>query len=70
MTSDLSFAHLRIKELEGRILARRRLAEGSPERDWHLSYVEAYEAEMQQLQAALREKGAATPTQSRSASHD
>jgi hypothetical protein len=54
MTSDVSFVRLRIHELKGRILARRRLAEQAPDRAWHLVYVEAYEAEMRQLQARLQ----------------
>lgn len=56
----MSFAHLRIKELEGRILARRRLVEQAPHRTWHLDYIEAYEAEMQQLRAALSKKASTT----------
>jgi deoxyadenosine/deoxycytidine kinase len=54
MTIDVSFVRLRIHELNGRILARRRLAEQNSERGWHLDYVEAYEAEMPQLQAELQ----------------
>jgi hypothetical protein len=54
MTIDVSFVRLRIHELNGRILARRRLAEQSSERGWHLDYVEAYETEIRQLQAELQ----------------
>jgi hypothetical protein len=48
MIGDVSFMRLRIHELKGRIRARRRLAEQSPERTWHLDYVEAYQAELRQ----------------------
>lgn len=54
MSSDVSFTRLRIHELKGRILARRRLAEQAPDRAWHLDYVEAYEAEMRRLEARLQ----------------
>jgi hypothetical protein len=54
MTIEVSFARLRIHELNGRILARRRLAEQNLERAWHLDYVKAYEAEIRQLQAELQ----------------
>jgi hypothetical protein len=54
MTIDVSFARLRIHELNGRILVRRRFAEQNLERAWHLDYVKAYEAEIRQLQAELQ----------------
>jgi hypothetical protein len=54
MTIDVSFARLRIHELNGRILARQRFAEQNLERAWHLDYVKAYEAEIRQLQAELQ----------------
>ncbi len=54
MADTPPFSHLRIKELEGRILARRQLVDQAPERTWHLDYVRVYEAELQQLQSALR----------------
>jgi len=56
MTSDVSFMRLRIHELKGRILARRRLAGQAPDRLWHLDYVEAYEAEIQQLLAEIHSR--------------
>jgi TolA-binding protein len=59
MQNKVSSMRLRIKELEGRIQAQRQVAEQAPERTWHLDYVEAYEAEMRQLQAILQEKAAA-----------
>ena len=54
MSNDVSFVRLRIHELNGRILARRRLAEQNSERARHLDYVKAYEAEIRQLQAELQ----------------
>jgi hypothetical protein len=59
MPGDVSFLRLRIHELKGRILARRQLAEQSPERTWHLDYIETYEAELRQLQSQLQGKEAA-----------
>ena len=59
MIGDVSFMRLRIHELKGRIRACRRLAEQSPERTWHLDYVEAYQAELRQLQGELQGKEAA-----------
>jgi hypothetical protein len=56
MTSTVLLPRLRIKELEGRIFARKQLAQQAPERSWHLEYVKLYEAEIQQLQATLRSK--------------
>lgn len=53
MTSEISSMRLRLRELEGRIHARRQLAQQAPERAWHLDYVEAYEAEMRQLLAQI-----------------
>lgn len=53
MTSDVSLMRLRVHELEGRILARQRLAEQDPRRAWHLRYVEMYAAEMRKLQVEL-----------------
>jgi hypothetical protein len=61
MTGDVSVTRLRIHELSGRILARRRLAEQSPERTWHLDYVEVYEAEIRQLQTQLQCHEPTTP---------
>jgi hypothetical protein len=60
MVSVTLSAHLRIKELEGRIGARRQLAERTPEHTWHLDYVKAYEAEMQDLRSALRSANSAS----------
>ncbi len=54
MANAVLAAHLRIRELEGRIVARRQLAERAPEHTWHLDYVKAYEAEMQDLQSVLQ----------------
>jgi hypothetical protein len=57
MSPDLSSMRLRLRELEGRIRARRQLANGSPERQWHLEYVEIYTEEMQKLHAQLQSHG-------------
>jgi hypothetical protein len=54
MTDKTALVHLKIKELEGRIFARRQLAAQAPERAWHLDYVEAYETQMRQLEAELK----------------
>jgi hypothetical protein len=53
MTGDVSLMRFRIHELEGKILARQRLAEQDPGRAWHLRYVEIYTAEMRKLQVEL-----------------
>lgn len=53
MTSDVSLMRLRVHELEGKILARQRLAEQDAGRAWHLRYVEMYTAEMRKLQVEL-----------------
>jgi hypothetical protein len=54
MTHDYARMRLRIRELEGRIHARRQLAGKAPDRAWHLDYAEAYEAEVRQLQARIQ----------------
>ena len=54
MANAILSAHLRIRELEGRIVARRKLAERAPEHTWHLDYVKAYEDEMHDLRSVLR----------------
>ncbi len=53
MTGDVSLMRLRIHELEGKILARQRLADQAPERAWHLRYVETYAAEIRKLQVEI-----------------
>lgn len=64
MTSDASLMRFRIHELEGKIIARQRLAEQAPDRDWHLRYVETYAAEMRRLQVELLLKELASTIQS------
>jgi hypothetical protein len=54
---DYSPLRLRLRELEGRTYAQLQLAKGSPERQWHLKYVEIFQAEVQQLQAQLQNHG-------------
>ncbi len=54
MTDNHAFAHLKIRELEGRILARRRLAGETHDRAWHLDIAKVYEAEIRQLQVELQ----------------
>ena len=56
MSDTAAFAHLKIKELEGRVLARRQLAGQSPDRAWHLDVARAYEAEMRQMQTELQRR--------------
>jgi predicted secreted protein len=64
MTPDLSSLRLRLRELEGRVHARRKLAGQASERQWHLEYVEIYQAEMRQLQCVLKGDGLSLHTQS------